>query len=457
MSEVDPPGCTSTGAEAVPGYDVNVSPDFNWVDWTCHTSCGPCDNIVRFYDTPPLTLGTASPMSGQSCPGQVVEFDTLVTDIEAARHINLVEYVFDAGDWLQDAVHLRYDRAANTISLRNDAGDAWLGGYAPGADQTLENSRVRVALPWCRVLPSRDGKSLYITWALAFKSDFAGSYNQFLYARHQSGYEQGFDDVGDWTVDYCGTPTPTLTPTITPTPPPGGKGEASFQQGVNGYDGCRDTYLDPWYPGQNHGAQGSLIVRANNSFSGLLRYELTSLPFYAVIDRATLSLYADSWQTTAESKATVAATALTVGVYEVLREWVAGEATWTNAMNGVPWGAPGCSHTTSDRAALAADEALVNTMGKWYDFDLTVLVQKWVQNPATNHGLVLKSFSSPEGVVFRSAEHGGAAQRPKLVVHYTIPAAPTATVTATHTPTRGGLSAAAHDHPQRTGRTCRCC
>ena len=435
--ETNPPGCVSTG-RALNGVMLPptiYSSELDVVDWEYggHNAVhGPF--TADFYDTPPLVLGGVTPMAGQSCPGQVQQFVTSVTDVEAASHINLVEYVFDAGAWLQDAVYLSYDQTTNLISLRNDAGTGWLGGYAPGSAQVPENSRVRVPLTQCQVGASPDGKTLLVTWALAFKSDFAGTYNQFLYARHQSGYYQGFEDVGDWTVNYCGTPTPTLTPTITPTPPPGGSGEASFQEGVGGYGGCQDTTLDPWYANQNHGSEGSLIVRANNSFSSLLRYELTSLPTYAVINEATLSLYADSWQTTAETK-----TSLTVGVYEVLRDWAAGQATWANALTGVPWGVPGCSSTTSDRAAVAADEALVNALGQWYDFDLTALVQKWVQNPASNHGIVLKSFSSPAGVLFRSADHGGMAQRPKLVIEYTITAAatPTATATPTRTPTQG--------------------
>jgi len=199
IRETDPPGAVSTGAE---GGDQVM--DANYV----FSQFIPGDDItVTFYDTPPITM-SLSPTDRTSCVGSVQPFVATVTDVESAARVTAIEYAVDRGSWLTDAVYLRYDHAANLMYLRDDANTGWLGGYAPGSSEVLENSRARLHLAQSAVTLSADAKTLDVTWAVEFKSAFAGTYNQFLYAERGSGLYLGFDDVGDWTVDYCGSPTP---------------------------------------------------------------------------------------------------------------------------------------------------------------------------------------------------------------------------------------------------------
>ena len=272
--------------------------------------------------------------------------------------------------------------------LYNDDGVGHSAG-APGSAGVLENSFVRVHLNQCVV--DYSNAEVVVTWALEFKQAFVGQYNVFMLAEH-SGAIIGWDQMGTWAINHCGSPTPTRTPTVTSTPPPGGAGIIIFQQGLDKYYGCTDTNLDPWETNRNHDNDGEMIVRANNSFSGLLRFDLSSLPTNAIVTRAELGLYADRWQTLEEPK-----TSMTVGVYKVMRFWEAAEATWDEAYDGRDWGVAGCNSATADRVATAADEAVIDSVGKWFEWALTALAQSWVENPRSNHGVVLKSFSVQSG------------------------------------------------------------
>ncbi len=59
-------------------------------------------------------------------------------------------------------------------------------------------------------------------------------------------------------------------------------------------------------------------------------------------------------------------------------------------------------------------------VGKWITIDVTPLVAKWVADPASNHGLMLRlrKVSSITGYRFLSSENWATANRPKLEVSY---------------------------------------
>jgi hypothetical protein len=65
-----------------------------------------------------------------------------------------------------------YDVRNNKLWMRSDDGTAWMGGYAPWSNNTIENRQAKV---YC--LLTRDegsGDTLSVRWAIKFKSDFRG-------------------------------------------------------------------------------------------------------------------------------------------------------------------------------------------------------------------------------------------------------------------------------------------
>jgi len=247
------------------------------------------------------------------------------------------------------------------------------------------------------------------------------------------------------TPTWTPTPTPTTAPgapTATPTPTsPGGQSNTptptltpggpqptvvTFQNGVNGYTGMTDTYLDAWYPTTNYETKSTVSVRAINIFKTLIRFDRLNLPTNAIIQSATLRLNIATRTNT---------NTITIQVYRLLRPWLAAQATWANASAGVPWAVAGASGTADRDSTLITNQSVTAATG-WVDFDLTTAVQAWVNNPASNYGILLEAASgSPVAYYFNASDHVNLTVRPQLVVAYTVGGLPpTATATATLPP-----------------------
>jgi len=211
-----------------------------------------------------------------------------------------------------------------------------------------------------------------------------------------------------------------------------------LQEGLGGYVGTTDVYIDYRYPDDN-GEQGpwlppewprpdQLLVSADAWRSALIRFELAGhVPQGAAIQSATLELYTDQRDNSLTAR---------MGVYRVLRPWVEREATWNRAAVGQPWGSPGCNDPTTDRDPVAVDSAQVGALNEWYRFNVTSLVQGWANEPASNYGLLVRGEYEGHPAMYRfvSSEAGRSLLRPILRVEYQ--AGPTITPTPTATATR---------------------
>ena len=200
----------------------------------------------------------------------------------------------------------------------------------------------------------------------------------------------------------------------------------TLQQGVDGYDGCSDTYFQYFEPDTNYCRAPSLSVRAGNKASLLLRFDLTRLPGKAVrldgaavVQQATLGMYVV--QGRAETN---------IGLY-LPRDWDPCAVTWN-----LPWDKPGADGA-ADRDAQPWSELTTRKATGWLEWDVTGLVQAWLRDPASNRGLMLKSFEPrwPSHLIMFSADHPAVTSRPRLTIKY-VPAPPVPTpVPATPTTT----------------------
>ncbi len=98
-------------------------------------------------------------------------------------------------------------------------------------------------------------------------------------------------------------------------------------------------------------------------------------------------------------------------------EWIDGGFTWNEAGNGLQ------TDNTELSSAAIAQSAMTNVIPgipgsadrkKW---DITALVQGWVDTPPSNNGLAVLA-TSPFREIFCSKEHAGENVRPKLVITY---------------------------------------
>ena len=98
--------------------------------------------------------------------------------------------------------------------------------------------------------------------------------------------------------------------------------------------------------------------------------------------------------------------------HEVTTAWAENAATWN-----APWVKPGGDYDEGAAGAVGINKGMV---GKWITLDVTPLVAKWVADPASNHGLMLRlrKVSSITGYRFAASENWAPELAPKLNVTY---------------------------------------
>lgn len=165
-----------------------------------------------------------------------------------------------------------------------------------------------------------------------------------------------------------------------------------------------DTTIDAWQPDTNFSAEGAIIVRPGPLQSALVRFDLSALAPGTPVNQALLTLGTHYRSNDYD---------LYVTAYPLRRSWAAGQATWNRATGGLAWETAGARGAT-DRDSRPAD--VVRTkLPMRYTFDLTDLVQQWVDRPVENFGLLLEGCS-PNSVEhqFASRENFTTENRPRL-------------------------------------------
>ncbi|MCG2767070.1 MAG: hypothetical protein L6435_01635 [Anaerolineae bacterium] len=91
-----------------------------------------------------------------------------------------------------------YDRPADRVYLSDDEGTGWIGGFAPGSAQTIENSRAILHLVDMSAMG--EGNLLTATWSITFKSPVVGEKHIYLDVVDAEDVSSGWQQMGDWTV-----------------------------------------------------------------------------------------------------------------------------------------------------------------------------------------------------------------------------------------------------------------
>jgi hypothetical protein len=92
-----------------------------------------------------------------------------------------------------------YDQNTNKFYLRNDANTGWLGGFAPGANNIIENSYAK--LDCTKSTISGSGTTLTVKWAITFKPAFGGQKNTYLYVKDDANAAAGWTQKGTYTIE----------------------------------------------------------------------------------------------------------------------------------------------------------------------------------------------------------------------------------------------------------------
>ena len=197
----------------------------------------------------------------------------------------------------------------------------------------------------------------------------------------------------------------------------------TLRNGIDGYQGVADTWLNQWSPDQAYGSAISLNLRPGDVAKSLLIFDLSELPPDVNITAATLKLYDNG-----------SGPDMTVNIYPLLHDWDAATVTYNQ-----PWATPGGAAGQDWDATPVASLYLQNADGAAYrSASLVSLAQSWYAHPQDNHGiaLIVDSASYSGARTLNSSEHWNPDTRPKLeLILEPIPPTPTPTPTSTPTPT----------------------
>ena len=173
----------------------------------------------------------------------------------------------------------------------------------------------------------------------------------------------------------------------------------------------RDTKLLSDPADMNYGTADTLELDGSPiDESTLLFWDLTHIPPLSTIDSVVI---------------TVDVTNLSPAVYQIYemkRDWVENEATWNIYASGLNWEVPG-ANGTGDRGSILLGTFSPPSKGLYttsLSADGVAQVQSWVDNPSSNHGILIFNYANGDGASFYSRE-GPAGSRPTMTVFYELP------------------------------------
>ncbi len=172
-----------------------------------------------------------------------------------------------------------------------------------------------------------------------------------------------------------------------------------------------DSYIFPGY--SNFGSDANIYTGYySGTYRTLLKFDLSALPDTAKINSTKLTLYLTA--------SNLGVGSLTLEVYRVKRNWVENQVTWYNWNTANAWTTAGADHA-NDRETSAIGTRIFTyplTLNQGYDISLTGTKKTDLD---LGYGWLLKhTVESGNRLTFSSSDHATAAQRPQLVIQYTM-------------------------------------
>jgi hypothetical protein len=170
----------------------------------------------------------------------------------------------------------------------------------------------------------------------------------------------------------------------------------------------QDTYITEDSPDEAHGVTDSDIINIDSGMGvrrhGLLRFDLHSLAGCKVTS-AKLSV-----SVTDKSDLPYAA-------HEVLEKWDDQSATWNRASASTAWSVPGCTGTPCLDSAFGT--LTFASMGVDTNALSVAVVQRWIDQPTSNLGILVRLQTGTDGIEFGASEAPQDGQRPRLTLTLT--------------------------------------
>lgn len=142
---------------------------------------------------------SVSPSSGTSLPEQPVSFTSIYSDRNGWQDIQEALFLINTSTSGVGCFYGYYNQNTQLLYLRNDDDTAWLGGYAPGSNNTIENSFAK--LDCSQTAVSGSGTTISVSWKVTFKSVFLGNKYLYLNVKDDSGAVSNWSKKGSWRIN----------------------------------------------------------------------------------------------------------------------------------------------------------------------------------------------------------------------------------------------------------------
>ncbi|MEW6101193.1 MAG: hypothetical protein AB1481_02745 [Candidatus Omnitrophota bacterium] len=154
-------------------------------------------DILATDNSPPQVL-SVSPESLTAKVNIPVDISATYADSNGWQDIQHGAILINSSFKLKNCFLGYYNHNSNKLYIRNNANTAWLGGFSPGANATIENSYARLN---CRqTVVTGSGANLTIKWNITFKSNFTGAKNTYLYVRDDANSFSGPYELGTCVI-----------------------------------------------------------------------------------------------------------------------------------------------------------------------------------------------------------------------------------------------------------------
>ena len=184
----------------------------------------------------------------------------------------------------------------------------------------------------------------------------------------------------------------------------------TFQQGLNGYSGTHDTFIEQGNPNATHGADSQIVVDGSPLSQGLIRFDnlFGNGPGQVPVGATVLSAKLVGLSGTGANDQTVN----TMSLYAMHVPW-SELSTWNSLVAGI-------STNGVEAAATGEFSLFPNQADNYAVFDVTLTVQQWAHDPTKNFGWMVNP-SGTDGWRWQSSEFGTMLDRPMLEIVYLTP------------------------------------
>lgn len=155
------------------------------------------------------SVGTINPSSGAGYANVAQVFTATYSDQDGWQNIRYGYFLMNISTSGSNCLYVQYNQNTNRLYLRNDANTAWLGGYAPGAANVIENSYAK--LHCANTSISGSVNTLTVNWSVTLKSTFIGTKNTYLRVTDDANATAAWTQKGTWIIQSDTTaPTGTI-------------------------------------------------------------------------------------------------------------------------------------------------------------------------------------------------------------------------------------------------------